>query len=311
MATGLVPFAQGSDAGGSIRIPSSVCGLFGIKPARGRVSNGPLGNDVSGLSGNGPIARTVADAAAMLDAIAVPQPGDPAWAQPLPAGETFLHHASREPGRLRIGRYVDNVLGAPVAPECREAWEDASALLADLGHEVIDVPTPPLAELYEAFLIIWTAGAAAIPLTEAQEQRVRPLTRMLRERGREFRAADHVTAVGRVQVEVRSYLRAVWEFDAVLTPTLAQLPATVGGLRDDTDPVKDFLSQAAFTPYTSLYNMTGQPAVSVPLHRTEEGLPVGVQLVGRSADEATLIRLSAQLEAARPWADAHPAVWSS
>lgn len=311
VAAGLVPFAQGSDGGGSIRIPSSVCGLFGIKPGRGRISQAPRGNDATGLSSAGPMARTVADAAAMLDAMAGMQPGDPSWAPPLPPGETFLDQASREPGRLRIGRYRDNILGAPVAPECVQAWEEASALLADLGHEVVDVPVPDLAELYDSFVVLWSGNAASIPLEPAQAERVRPLTRMLRERGAAFSAADFITAVGRLQVAARRHLQSTWQYDAVLTPTLAQLPVPVGGLRDDEQPRHDFAAQGAFTPFTATYNMTGQPGVSVPLHRTAGGLPVGIQLVGRSADEATLIRLSAQLESARPWYDAHPAVWTA
>jgi amidase len=311
VAAGLVPFAQGSDGGGSVRIPSSVCGLFGIKTGRGRISSGPRGNEVTGLSGAGPLARTVADAAAMLDAMCGMQPGDPAWAQPLPVGETFLAQVAREPGRLRIGRYRDNILGAPVDPACVTGWEEASTLLAELGHEVVDVPCPSYRDLYDSFVVLWSSNAASIPLQAGQVEQIRPLTRMLRERGAQFSAADFVAAVGKLQAAARQHLRATWEYDAVLTPTLAQLPAPVGGLRDDAQPTHDFAAQGAFTPFTAFYNMTGQPAVSVPLHRTPEGLPVGVQLVGRSADEATLIRLSAQLEAARPWRNAHPAVWTA
>ncbi|HEX7356033.1 MAG TPA: amidase [Mycobacteriales bacterium] len=311
VAAGLVPFAQGSDGGGSVRIPSSVCGLFGIKPTRGRIGAGPRGNEVTGLSTAGPMARTVADAAAMLDAMAGMQPGDPQWAPALPPGETFLGHASQEPGRLRIGRFRDNLLGAPVDPACVTAWEEATALLTDLGHEVVEVPVPALGSLYDAFTVLWSGNAAAIPLAPAQEEQVRPLTRMLRERGAGFSAADFIRAVGSIQIAAREHLRRIWAYDAVLTPTLAQLPAPVGGLRDDEQPTHDFAAQGAFTPFTAMFNTTGQPAVNVPLHRTPEGLPVGVQLVGRSADEVTLIRLSAQLEAARPWKDAHPAVWTA
>jgi amidase len=307
VAAGLVPFAQGSDGGGSIRIPASVCGLFGIKPSRGRVSNGPRGNDTLGLSGCGPLARTVADAAAMLDALAMPQPGDPHWAPP-PA-EPFLTQVGRDPGRLRIGRYAVNVLGVPVDPACTTAWEEASALLAELGHDVIDLPTPELAGLYPAFVTLWSVGAASAPVPPDREHLLRPLTRWLREIGRGFSGADLLTASGTLQAAARTHLQDTWAYDAVLTPTLAQLPAPVGGLRDDADPQSDFGAQAAFTPYTSLYNMTGQPAVSVPLHQTADGLPVGVQLVGRSADEATLLRLAGQLEAARPWAGMHPLCW--
>jgi amidase len=307
VAAGLVPFAQGSDGGGSIRIPSSVCGLFGIKPSRGRVSNGPLGNDTAGLGVIGPIARTVADAAAMLDALAGPQPGDLQWAPP-PA-EPYLSQVGRDPGRLVIGRYLDNVLGAPVDPECVAAWESATALLGELGHEVVDVTTPDLGELYFSFVTLWSVGAASVPVPDGREAELRPLTRWLREIGRGFSGADYLQANGTLQIAARAHVAATAGYDAVLTPTLAQLPAPVGGLRDDADPQADFGAQGQFTPYTSLYNMTGQPAVSVPLHHTAGGLPVGVQLVGRPADEATLVRLAAQLEAARPWAGRHPACW--
>lgn len=307
VAAGLVPFAQGSDGGGSIRIPASVCGLFGIKPTRGRISSGPVGNDTAGLSCDGPLARTVADAAAMLDAMSLPMPGDPHWAPP-PA-EPFAAQVGRDPGRLRIGRYVENILGAPVDPECRAAWEQASTLLADLGHEVVDIPTPPLGDLFVSFVVLWTVGAAAIPVPAEHEEVLRPLTRWLRQRGRDVTGPQYLSACGALQVAARAYLADIWGYDAVLTPTLAQLPAPVGGLRDDSDPAGDFAAQGRFTPYTSLYNMTGQPAVSVPLHQSPEGLPVGIQLVGRSADEVTLIRLSAQLEQARPWAGEHPPGW--
>ncbi len=139
MAAGLVPFAQGSDGGGSVRIPASVCGLFGIKVARGRVSNGPVLGDVTGLAWNGPLARSVRDAAAMLDAMAVPMPGDPYWAPPLSGGETFLSYAGRDPGTLRIGRYATPAVeGAEVHPDCLAAYEAATEALTGLGHEVED-----------------------------------------------------------------------------------------------------------------------------------------------------------------------------
>ncbi|MDQ3465859.1 MAG: amidase, partial [Actinomycetota bacterium] len=156
VAAGLVPFAQGSDGGGSIRSPSSVCGLFGIKTARGRVSGGPYAGNVTGLGVIGPMARTVRDAAAMLDAMAGPMPGDPYWAAPLPAGESFLGHAERDPGRLRIGRYVDPVIpGAVVDPAVQAAWEDTSRLLDSLGHDVEDIAPPLTAELIPHFEIVW------------------------------------------------------------------------------------------------------------------------------------------------------------
>lgn len=310
VAAGLLPFAQGSDGGGSIRIPASVCGLFGIKPSRGRISNGPVNGDVSGLGINGALARTVADAAAMLDAMAVPMPGDPHWAPPLPAGQTFLDAVSRPPGRLRIGRYIEPAVpDAVVHPDCRAAWEEASALLAELGHEVVDIQGPFGPELIAMFEVVWSVSACGVPVDPAREGQLRPLTRWLRERGRGCSGPQFMAAMAGLQQAARASISATAAFDAVLTPTLAQPPARIGELRDDADPAADFAAQKRFTPFTAVYNMTGQPAVSVPLHWSAAGLPIGVMLVGRPADETTLLSLSAQLEAARPWRDRHPALW--
>jgi amidase len=310
VAGGLVPFAQGSDGGGSIRIPASACGLFGLKPSRGRVSGGPVGGDVTGLAVNGAISRTVADAAALLDAMAVPMPGDPHWAPPLPAGETFLAAAGRPPGRLRIGRYIDPpVPGAQVHPDCRAAWEAASVLLASLGHQVEDVPTPFGPDLIPMFEVVWSVSATGVPVDPAREGELRPLTQWLRERGRSYSGPHFVRALTGLQQAARASITATAGYDAVLVPTLAQPPALVGGLRDDADPAGDFEAQKRFTPYTAVYNMTGQPAVTLPLFWSDAGLPIGVMLVGRPAAEATLLSLSAQLEAACPWRDRHPALW--
>jgi amidase len=310
VAAGLVPFAQGNDGGGSVRIPASVCGLFGIKVSRGRVSNGPIAGDVTGLAWNGPLARTVRDAAAMLDAMAVPMPGDPHWAPPLPPGETFLAHADREPGTLRIGRYLDPVIaGAEVHDECRRAWEAASALLAELGHEVEDVSPPFRQEVVPMFETIWSVATHGAPVDPAREDELMPLTRWLRERGAAVTGPQYVTALGALQMISRQGVAATIAYDAILTPTLAQPPRPVGWFTDGADPATDFERQKAFTPYTAAYNMTGQPAVNVPLHWTDDGLPIGVMLVGRPAGEAGLISLSAQLEAARPWAQRHPDLW--
>src|SRR6266487_1557859 len=250
VAAGLAPAAQGSDGGGSIRIPSSVCGLFGIKPTRGRVSEGPLVPDLYGLGVNGPLARTVADAALLLDVMAENFPGDMYTQPPLPPGETFLGYASREPGRLRIGRTLQNpVDGAEVHPDCVAAYEEASTLLASLGHEVEDIAMPLGPDVVPFFETLWYAYA-----------------------------------------------------------TLALPPRPVGWF-DEVEPAQNFERQKLFTPYTALYNVSGQPAVNVPLHWNADGLPIGIMLAGRMGDEATLISLSAQLEQARPWKDRHPPIW--
>ena len=309
VAAGLAPAAQGSDGGGSIRIPSSVCGLFGIKPTRGRVSGGPLLPDLSGLSIDGPLAHTVADAALLLDAMSGNRLGDMYTLPPLPPGETFLSYAGREPGRLRIGRSLQNaVQGAEVHPECVAAYEGASALLSGLGHEVEDVTMPFGPDVVPFFETLWYAMATLAPIDPAQEDQLLPITRYLRNRGLEVRAPELVFAQAYLQAVTRSALEALNGYDAVLSPTLALPPVPVGYF-DEVDPAGNFERQKRFTPYTALYNVSGQPAVSVPLHWGADGLPIGIMLAGRMGGEATLISLSAQLEAARPWRDRHPAIW--
>jgi amidase len=310
VAAGIVPLAQGSDGGGSIRIPASVCGLVGLKPSRGRVSTGPVAGDVTGLGTSGPLARTVRDAAALLDALSVPEYGDP-WPAPAPPPEgSFLAACEREPGRLRIGRYATPVLaGTDVHPSCVAAWESASALLACLGHEVEDVPPPDLPDALPLFMTLWSVSAAGTPVARGDEEALRPLTRWLRGLGRQRSGPEFVAALAALQRLSRAAVRATAPYDAVLTPTLAQPPAPVGGLRDDADPAADFAAQTRFTPFTSVANVTGQPAISLPLSWDAAGLPIGVMLVGRCGGEGTLLRLAAQMEAARPWAHRRPPVW--
>jgi amidase len=307
VASGLAPIAQGSDGGGSIRIPASVCGLFGIKPTRGRVSQGPIVPDLTGLATNGPLARTVRDAATLLDIIARTMPGDMYHATP-PEG-TFLEAADREPGRLRIGRSaVPPVPGAEVHPDCLAAYEAASTLLTELGHEVEDVDMPWNGDLVPHFETLWAAMATLIPVPPDREERLRPLTRWLRERGNAVTAPELFQAQAALQLAIRLAMPVTDQYDVILHPTLAQPPVPIGYF-DDEEPAENFERQKRFTPFTSVYNVTGQPAVSVPLHWTGGGLPIGVMLVGRMSDEATLISLSAQLEAARPWAGRHPSIW--
>jgi amidase len=309
VAAGLAPVAQGSDGGGSIRIPSSVCGLFGIKPSRGRISQAPLVPDLAGLSTDGPIARTVADAALLLDVMTGNRPGDMYTQPPLGDGETFSSYAGRDPGRLRIARVIDPAVpGAEVHPDCRAAWEDASELLASLGHEVEDLPSPVGGDVVPYFEILWYAMATLTPVDPAQEDKLLPLTRYLRDRGRATNAGELIFAQAFLQIIMRSVLPVTNNFDAILTPTLAQLPAPVGYFHD-AEPAENFARQERFTPFAALYNVSGQPAVNVPLHWNEDGLPVGIMLAGRMGEEGTLISLSAQLEAARPWKDRHPPLW--
>lgn len=311
VAAGLAPIAQGSDGGGSIRIPSSACGLFGIKPSRGRISHGPIVPDLFGLATNGPIARTVRDAAALLDVMAGPVPGDLYLAPPLPTGDTFAGYAEREPGRLRIARSIaPPVPGVEVHPDCVAAYEEASVLLEALGHEVVDLPPVFGSELVPAFELLWGVMATLTPVDPAREDRLQPLTRWLRERGARVTGSELFMAHARLQAAMRVALPVMNDFDAVLQPTLAQPPAPVGHFHGE-EPAENFERQKRFTPFTAVYNVSGQPAVNVPLSWNADGLPIGIMLAGRIGGEGTLISLSAQLEAARPWSDRKPPVWDS
>jgi amidase len=314
VASGLLPAAPGSDGGGSIRIPSSVNGLVGIKTSRGRISTAPLSAEISGLSVHGPLARTVRDAAALLDAMAGPSTQDWIWQGP-PSTGTFLAACDDEPRGLRVGRYITPAVpGAQVHPDCAAAYEHASSLLSDLGHHVEDYTTSFDVNLIGLFENLWAVEFAALPIPPEAEAGLRPLTAWLRERGRSLSALQAWEALGQLRSKAREELALTAQYDAVLTPTLAQPPALVGGLRDDADPAQDFENQRLFTPFTAPYNMSGQPSINVPLHWTDptDGsptLPIGVQLVGRPGDEVTLLRIAAQLEAAEPWAHRRPACW--
>jgi amidase len=311
VASGFVPFAQGSDGGGSIRIPASVCGLVGLKTSRGRISRGPVDLDATRLSVLGPLARTVRDAAAFLDATAGPQPGDPDARDALPSGETFLGWCDREPGALRVGRYVDSPIESDVDPQVRAAWEQASALLEGLGHTVEDVDAPIPPDAVPLFETVWAVSAASALVPPEQEHLLRPLTRYLRERGRKVSGTQFADALAGLNSSARRGIAASAHLDAVLTPTLALPPRPVGWFQQpDDDPAEDFERQKRFTPFTAIYNTTGQPAISLPLYETLEGLPIGMMLVGRPGGEAPLLALAAQLEAALPWRDRHPPIWA-
>jgi amidase len=308
VAAGLVPLAQGSDGGGSIRIPASCCGLVGLKPSRGRISGHPMYGDPVGLGTSGPIARNVRDAAAMLDVLAGRRVGDPAWA-PAPSS-SFLSACDRDPGRLRIARFsTPLVADTPIDPECLRAYEDASALLVALGHDVEDVPPPLAPDAVPVFETCWAVLTALSVVPPEAEPMLRPLTRWLSARGRAVSGPEFGLAIGELRRVAAGALTALAPYDAVLTPTLAVPPLPVGAIRDDDDPSADFEAQKAFTPWTSAWNVTGMPAVSLPLHWTPTGLPVGVMLAARPAEEELLISLSAQVEAAAPWHGRHPPGW--
>jgi amidase len=308
VATGLAPIAHGSDAGGSIRIPASACGLVGLKASRGRISAGRLRPPGPGLGSDGVLTRTVADTAVALDVLAGHGVGETYLAPP-PAA-TFLDAARREPGRLRVGVLTAPVIAeADVHPACLAAVRATADTLAGLGHQVDEAPVPFPVERWAAFGALWAVGAASIPLPEAAEPVLRPLTRWLRETGRATSGVEYATAAAAVQ-RLTLEVALAWDgFDVILTPTLAQPPSLVGALRNDADPAADFAAQTRFTPWTSVYNLSGRPAISLPLHTAEvdgRRLPTGVMLGGRFGAEELLLSLSAQLEAAIGWQ--HPFV---
>ena len=311
VAARIVPVAQGSDGGGSIRIPASACGLVGLKPSRGRVSPGPYSVDGPGLATGGALTRDVRDTALLLDIMSRPWPGD-SYLLP-PPRTTFLDACERPPGPLRIGLLTAPVIaaGAHVDPACREAVTLTATLLTGLGHTVDEAPVPFPAERWDAFSAIWSVLALQIPTPPEAEELLVPLTRWLRGRGRKVSGVDYANALSGVQQITRQAATAWAEFDVIMTPTLARPPAKIGELRDDADPAADFAAQTAFTPWTSVWNLTGRPAISLPLHQTEvDGvtLPVGVMFGAELGAEETLLALSAQLEAAAgPWREPYQA----
>lgn len=303
LAAGLCPISQGSDGGGSIRIPAALCGLYGIKPSRGRVSHSP--GPQSFLSQNGPITRTVADAAALLDVLAGYGTGDAWWAPPPP--RPFADEASgRDVGRLRVALSAEPPLDVNCAPANVEGARQAGRLLADLGHEVVEADPPRWPqEVAEDFLITWavrSCGYEPMPPFESLEA----VNKALIEFGRTVDAPRYELAERRIQKASRVLVSFFDGFDVLVTPTVAGPPPVIGSYRDPDNPIAEFLNAASLVPFTPPWNTTGQPAVSLPLHTDDEGLPVGVQIVGRPADEATLIRLSAQIEQAAPWVDRRP-----
>ncbi len=310
VAGGLVPLAQGSDGGGSIRIPASCCGIVGLKPSRGRVSGAPMYGDVTGLATNGPLTRTVRDAAAFLDVMAGRAVGDPFWAPE--SAQSFLAACDRDPGRLRIARFATPVIAeTDVHPECLSAWEDASRLLESLGHDVVDIEPPVPREAVAAFETCWAVltGLSTVGLDAEARSRVTPLIRWLGELGEHVSGPGFGLALGELRRVAARALAALAPYDAVLTPTLAQPPLPVGALRNDADPAADFAAQKRFTPWTSMWNVTGSPAVSLPLHHSAGGLPVGVMLSAAPGREDLLLALGAQVEAAAPWVGRTPPCW--
>lgn len=305
VAARLVPLAEGSDGGGSIRIPASCCGIVGFKPSRGRVSAGPLGSDWSGLAGDGPLARTVRDAASLLDVMAHPMPGD---FRPLPDPVVpFAEWIRLEPGRLRIARWSTPYLPfAKTSPESLAAWESASRLLESLGHEIVDVDNPFPAELEPQFNVVWSSGMAAAPVPEEAIPMLRQNTRYWLARGKEATGVELARAIQFLEATCRDVVTRMQDFDVWLTPTLALPPQPHAWFTESGDPTEDHRRELLFTPFTAVYNMAGVPAASLPLHWTDDGLPVGVMLAGRPGEDGPLFSLLAQVEAAAPWAERVP-----
>ncbi len=303
VAAGLVPVAHGTDGGGSIRIPASCCGLFGLKPSRGRVSSAPFGS-LEGLSTAGPLARTVEDAAHLLDVLAGYEPGDPWWTQP-PERPFAATHAEAPP-RLRIGVTSTPPIDTPVHPDCVRAVETAATFLSDLGHDVRHA-TPPWQEpdLFHRFIAVWQVGPSLHPVAEAL---MTPLNRGLVEAARVSSAADYARAVASLQALARRVVSFWTEVDVVLTPTLALPPVPIGWQEAAQGSFEQLLRNTEFTPFTAIANLTGQPAMSLPLHWSDAGLPIGVHAVGPPAGDALLLSLAAEIEAAHPWGHRRPPV---
>ncbi|MBA2256185.1 MAG: amidase [Thermoleophilaceae bacterium] len=309
VAAGMVPAAHGSDGGGSIRIPAACCGLVGLKASRGRISRGPdLGDHV--LTTDGVLTRTVAETAAMLDVLAGYEPGDATWAPP--PTEPFAERARREPGRLRVAMTVEPPIDAEVDPACARAVTEAGDLLVSLGHEVEEA-TPPWADqsmlqvfsaVFGASVSVAVAYAAMVGGREPSEESVEALTWHMFSRCLELNSVGYLFALAQLQRYARELIAWMSSYDVLLTPALAERPVPIGEI-DSTadDPEATFARSGRFTPFTAAFNATGQPAISLPLFQGDDGLPMGVQLVGQPAGEGALLALAAQLERARPWAD--------
>ena len=316
VAAGLVPAAHGNDGGGSIRIPASCCGLFGLKPTRARNPVGPDYGDVfGGLAIDHVLTRSVRDSAAMLDVTSGPDVGDPYWAPQ--QARPFLSEAGAEPGRLRIAFSTQTFAGGIVHADCVSAVREAAALCADLGHDVVEAA--PLVSgqlLTEALSAMWTAGCAwtiehmaLLTGRTATPDQFEPSTWLLYEMGRQQSAPAYLLAVTAFQSMARDIGRFLVNYDVWLTPTLPEPPVPLGTFDSPPDnPIQGLLRAGEFVPFTTICNFTGQPAMSVPLFWNADNLPVGTHFIGRFGDEATLFRLAAQLEEARPWAGRRPPV---
>jgi amidase len=314
VAGGLVPVAHANDGGGSLRIPAACCGLVGLKPSRGRVSRGPDLGD-SFLACDGVISRTVTDTALLLDVLAGYEPGDATWA-PRPA-EPYTLAMRRDPGRLRIAMSLANALDVDADPEVVRGVHDAAALLRGLGHDVVEAsPSLPAGDSLDIFLQVFGPGIAlGIGLGErlagrpAEDDEIEPMSRAVLEHARALPSTGYLNALAQLQLMARGTVAFFADYDLLLTPVLAARPLPIGELHGCGErPMDDLRRSGAFAPYTALFNVTGQPAISLPIGFGEDGLPTAVQLVGHPLGEETLLQVAAQVEAARPWAGHRPAL---
>jgi amidase len=316
VACGMVPMAHGNDGGGSIRIPASCCGLFGLKPTRARITMGPIIGDVmNGLVNDHCLSRSVRDSAALLDATAGPMPGDP-YVAPTPE-RPYAQEAGRDPGHLRIAFTRQTPMGIPLHPDCIAAVEDAAKLCQELGHEVEEAsPNVGGEQLIQTFTDLWSAGntwtidtVAMLTGTPPDAKNFEILTWALYELGQQVSAARYLGAITQLQIMARQVAGFHQRYDLWLTPTLCTPPVELGYIvSTEAEPMRGFERAAEFVPYTPVQNVTGQPAMSVPLFWNAEGLPIGVHFAAAYNGEATLFRLAAQLEEARPWANKRPPI---
>ncbi|ACG77614.1 6-aminohexanoate-cyclic-dimer hydrolase [Phenylobacterium zucineum HLK1] len=307
VAAGIVPAAHASDGGGSIRTPAACCGLFGMKPSRGRVSFAPQGEGWAGASVQHAVTRSVRDSAALLDAVCAPQPGDPYFLPP--PERPFLEAAGRDPGRLRIGFTTAALQSQALDPECAEAVRDAAKLCEDLGHAVEEVKVPGDFPAMQAAAGLVIAASVAANLDAEAERRGRPvgkgevegLTMATYRRGQGVTGSAYVQALATLHAFGRDVAALFETYDVLLLSTLGRPAIPIGWIFEDRDQIADRLF--SFMPNTQPFNNSGQPAMTVPLAWSGEGLPIGLQFVGRTGEEAMLFSLAGQLERARPWFD--------
>lgn len=312
VAASLLPMGHASDGGGSIRIPAACCGLFGLKPTRGRITAGPEGGEgLAGLAGQHAVTWSVRDSAALLDVTAGPLAGDPYFA-PGPEG-LYLDEAARDPERLRIGYSTRTFHGAAIDPEIVTATEEAARLCSALGHEVSEAsPAFDFEAARNGFAAVFAANCMASVARATggrlpPEGVVEPLTRAIAERGLALPAADYIRHLQALHRESRAIAGFFQQYDVWLTPTLAMLPRPTGYFDINETDVDRWLERLlAFSPFAFLANVTGQPAMSVPLCESPGGLPIGCHFTARYGDEDLLFQLAGQLERARPWAMRRP-----